>query len=99
MKKLSKLGATLIILMFFGMAAPAYADPFNISASTTIFWNTLGITTDPGVTITWLSQPQPPQTFVFAAFLPKPRESGQVIFSTSTNNWDPVAFSNQSEPV
>ncbi len=40
-------------------AAPACANPlsFDISNSSTIFWNSLRITTDPGVTINWL----PPQ--------------------------------------
>jgi hypothetical protein len=95
MKKLSKLGATLFVLIFFVLAAPAYADPFTISANATLFWDTLRFTADPGVTITWLSQPQPPDTLAFAAFFPKPREPGQLIHSSSTNSWDPVAYSDQ----
>jgi hypothetical protein len=42
---------SVVVLLF---TAPAYATAF-FSSSATIDWNSLTITTDPGVTITWLS--------------------------------------------
>lgn len=83
MKKLIFILSALIVL---GVTNFATAKSFNLSTSTTIYWDSLTITTDPMVKITWLGTSN--STEVMGAF-------NWNIFGSkqSTNNWvDPLSY-------
>jgi PEP-CTERM motif len=73
------------------LTAPAYGDSFNVSANATTFWGSPRITTDPGVSISWLGTSD--QTEVIHFF------NGATVGSLSSSNWNPLSYSNQSGGV
>jgi hypothetical protein len=88
------LRATLLVAVAILLAAPAYADSFTVSASATTLWDSLRITADPGVTITWLGSSN--QTSVIQFVNDFSGTGDQTIGNQSTKNWDPLSYSNQS---
>jgi hypothetical protein len=71
------------------VTAPAYAEPFNLSTSATIFWDSLRITTDPGIQITWLGSSNRTEGVGIL--------NGSFLAQQSSNNWvDPLSFNSQS---
>jgi hypothetical protein len=77
------------VSLFFATPTFTYANAFNFSTSATIFWNTLRITTDPGVTVNWVST----QSRVSASggSLNGPR----FFLDQTINNWGDLSYSNQ----
>jgi len=74
-----------VVAVLFSTAA--YADSFNIHADATTFWDSLTVTTDPGVSITWLGTSN--QTRAIHFF------NSQIVDSTSRDDWDDLSYSNQ----
>jgi len=84
--KPSKLRLALLFAISLFLTAPVYGDQFDVSANATTFWNTLTITTDPGVSLTWLGTSN--QTDAFQFF----NNTG---LGGSNPNWDPLSYRNQ----
>ena len=91
----SPIALCIFLAAFLWPIPSSYADSFNVSTSATIFWNTLSITTDPGVTITGLSLQTKPTFVGFAAFFGTPGLSGIILPPQITSNGDTVTYSHQ----
>jgi PEP-CTERM motif len=81
------LQVALFLVMSFFLNLPVYGDQFAVSASATTFWDTLRVTTDPGVNISWLGTSD--QTEVIHFF-----DSATVNDLTSANS-TPLSYHNQ----
>ncbi len=82
-----KLQATLLVALSLLLAAPALGDSFNVSASATTFWNTLTVTTDPGVSLSWLGTSNQTEAIQFFDSI--------TVGDQSNPNWNPLSYSNQ----
>jgi hypothetical protein len=73
--------------MSFIVSASAYGDQFNVFGNATTFWDTLKVTTDPGVSISWLGTSNQTEAIQFF--------DSATVGDQSNPNWNPLSYSNQ----
>jgi len=83
-----KLRASILLLaMSLLLSASAYGDQFSVFANATTFWDTLTVTSDPGVSISWLGTSNQTEAIQFF--------NSATVGDQSDPNWNPLSYSNQ----
>ena len=82
----------LAVLLLFGCGV-ARADGFDIFGNATAYWNTLTVTTAPGVSISWLGTSNQTEALQFF----NTATGSTTVADQSNPDWNPLSYSNQMD--
>lgn len=96
MKKIT-LPWALFVGCWLSFASPAHGDPFALSLDTKIYWDTVKLTSGPGLSITWLplTYNTTALQFLSPAFYSSCCATGTVVVTSSADNWGSLSYSSE----